>query len=836
MRILLDLQGAQSQSRRRGIGRYTREVTKAFLRRAGGHEVHVALNSALDGDASDQLIAELRDYLPRGRIHYLRLPYGTAESIPGSDWLRRATARLMRHALAALDADVVWHSSVFEGGSEDAAMPDVPLRGSATACTLYDLIPLHDEAAFLPTRAAREWYATRLGYLKQSHLLLAISEWARRDAIDRLGLSGSRVVTVGAAVDGRFKPPVHEDGSAGITLARMGISRPFVFYSGGLDPRKNVPALVAAFAALPPTLRNTHQLVIAGKGEAEQKQLRTAARDRGLCTDDLVLPGYVSEAELVLLYGKCSLFAFPSTLEGFGLPPLEAMACGAPVIAGDAASLPEVMGRSDTLFDPARPGELGALMARILSDPGYAGELRAYGLRRAAGYTWDAVAERTLDAFGELERRCAAPRTGAATPAGDPNPGDDPTSRLVADIASLDGRPTRDDLAQVAYGMSTIRPAPVGRWLVDVSAIARRDLGTGVQQVVRNVLRQWLGQAPAGADIEPVAFRDGQYRYARQFRREILGLPSAHDSGDGVAHAGPGDTFVGLDWTPEALPAARARLEDWRRGGARACFVVYDLLPLTLPSSFHPHSRQVAERWLRDVVHLSDRIACISRTTADELARWMDGAAGVSHQFGRRPSLAHFTLGTDGSAGAERRPIRPALQAALAMRPTLLMVGTLEPRKAHQEGLVLCERLWRSGVDANLVIVGKRGWLVDDLIRRIERHPERGARLFWHEDVGAGELQSLYASSTALLALSHAEGFGLPLVEAARHGLPVFARDIPVFREIAGDYPSFLGPDPEAWPAALARWLAEPARPAPAPRWPTWQDSAAQLAELIRTI
>jgi glycosyltransferase involved in cell wall biosynthesis len=120
------------------------------------------------------------------------------------------------------------------------------------------------------------------------------------------------------------------------------------------------------------------------------------------------------------------------------------------------------------------------------------------------------------------------------------------------------------------------------------------------------------------------------------------------------------------------------------------------------------------------------------------------------------------------------------------------------------------------------------------LVARLRAHPERDRRLFWYEDVGDAELAALYAGATALLALSHGEGYGLPLVEAAQHGLPVFARDLPVFHEILGDYPHYLTGSAGSWSSALARWLGSPTRKVP-PRLPTWADSARALADIVRS-
>jgi len=126
--------------------------------------------------------------------------------------------------------------------------------------------------------------------------------------------------------------------------------------------------------------------------------------------------------------------------------------------------------------------------------------------------------------------------------------------------------------------------------------------------------------------------------------------------------------------------------------------------------------------------------------------------------------------------------------ALLAGRKTFLMVGTLEPRKGNAQVLDAFEQLWAAGVDANLAMVGKLGWLMDEFAGRLRAHPEFGRRLHWFEGISDRRLGALYGASAALVFASEAEGFGLPLVEAARHGLPIIARRLPIFVEVAGEH------------------------------------------------
>ena len=177
---------------------------------------------------------------------------------------------------------------------------------------------------------------------------------------------------------------------------------------------------------------------------------------------------------------------------------------------------------------------------------------------------------------------------------------------------------------------------------------------------------------------------------------------------------------------------------------------------------------------------------------------------------------------------------------ALLKRPTrkFLVVGTVEPRKGHAQCLAAFEELWAAGKDIDLVVVGKQGWMVDDLAERMRNHAEAGKRLHWFSKASDADLNALYEKCTALLAMSQDEGFGLPLIEAAKHGLPIIARDILVFREIAGEHAAyFSGSRGSDFASALSAWIDRHGRgdvPASAGMpWLTWAGSAERLVDVV---
>lgn len=411
--------------------------------------------------------------------------------------------------------------------------------------------------------------------------------------------------------------------------------------------------------------------------------------------------------------------------------------------------------------------------------------------------------------------------------------------RAMRDIGTP-GDPRDPALLAAAEAIAANQPpARPRRLYVDISAVVQSDLKTGIQRVVRSILLALIKNPPAGYRIEPV-YGDGgnrRYRHARSFTLAMLGIDDIETEDTAIEHRA-GDVFLGLDLVANITTYNRALLEDMRNHGMRICFVVYDILPLLLPNAF-PHGTEAGFRDYVDVLaRVSDGLVCISRAVADELSEWLG-----THAAARASALeiGYFHLGADIASSAPTSGLPDDAEqvlAAIAARPTLLMVGTVEPRKGHEQALAAFELLWARNVEVNLVIVGKPGWMVDSLVKKLDRHPQRDQRLFWLACASDEMLSKLYASCSALLAASIAEGFGLPLIEAAQHRLPIVARSLPVFREVSGGHAFYFeGMEPEALAAALDTWLglfANGTAPQSAPMpWLTWADSARQLVDSV---
>jgi glycosyltransferase involved in cell wall biosynthesis len=417
------------------------------------------------------------------------------------------------------------------------------------------------------------------------------------------------------------------------------------------------------------------------------------------------------------------------------------------------------------------------------------------------------------------------------------------TSRLIVEITDLPASPppSDDDLARVASCIAeNSSRCGLSQLFVDVTVLfSLGDHQTGIQRVTRAILSQLLENPSAGYRVEPVfrTFRQG-YRYARKFASKSLGL-EAVELEDAPVTVNPGDIFLGLDWDPGIDDPARKWLLHHRQRGMKSFFTIYDLLPLQRSDWFKPDMEPVFRRWLLGICQVADGFVCISRGVADEVLSWLD-----IHQptVSRALDIGYFHLGSDIEASWPSRGLSSTDQTvleALKGREVLVMIGTIEPRKGHSQALSAMERLWAEGEDVSLLICGKQGWMVEWMAERLNSHAELGRRLFWLDQAGDEALLRLYSIASGMLMASEGEGFGLPLVEAARHGVPIIARDLPVFREISGEHAFyFSGTDSADLADALRTWIklyrrGEHPKSDKLP-WLTWEESTKQLLQVVQ--
>ena len=1238
MRVIFDLQACQTPaSARRGVGRYSGALYRAFSRLDGGIDLRALIADDMPADS-----------LPSLREHrFTRLPtfpeWGTEPGFLGGE--RDAIdATMYASCIGYLNADIVHVAHAFEGFSERIAMP--PIRGQGVgplvAATLYDLIPLRFPKHYFRDQVFHQWYRSRLQWLRQADLLLAISESSRTDAIDMLGIAPWRITTIHGGVSGLFKPAVDPAAERRNLAQRYGIRDRFVLYTGGDDHRKNLRGALAGYAAVAPEYRANRQFIlICAMEDARRGALLQHARELGLRNDEVLITGYVPDEDLVRFYQSCDAFVFPSLYEGLGLPVLEAMACGAPVIGGDNSSIKELIAREDALFDATDPEGMARVLGSVLADPGHADALRDHALSRSREYSWDRSAHlaaaafrdaldrgrhaalqatahgwpvrmrmailtplppvrsgiadynagfipylgrhfdidvfvaqppataagllasfRVFDVtsfadlageydvilyefgnsefhahmvpllarfpgvvglhdaylsglFGYLEfyrgesgrfhaemlhshgpraRRLLAPAMNHPSPVEEAHnalpctrriidgaigiishsafnlelarqsypEGWRAPYRIIPQMVSLPQLTTasmrtaaRDklglpadafvivafghvvwtkwgdllveavlasnlasdarvhlvfagELAQDAFGerlAGRIRTCGMGRRVivtgflseddyqrylhsadlavqlrtqsrggtpkgvldclahgvpvlvnndasytdypdhvvaklpavptladigekieeffadtalrrhfaeagrayvrehhdasacaaayaaaihefvgrrraagrdthvrslaphlarcedlevacaraaaqlevaaddgfrrrrivVDVSHIAAFDHKSGIQRVVRQIVRALYCSDRAGFEAAAVILEKGVLRSASRWlaaQELLLSHEVAAIEAPEEVHLRRGDCLLMLDSSWERWHEFAPVFREARENQVPVITAVYDLLPIRLPHCFVPGAKEWFEGWLREAIDASDAMLCISKSAAQDLCAFLDDEVAVT----RRPRIGYWHLGADFSTGGAAGP--GGTPTALAGQPYLLMVGTIEPRKSHQVVLDAMETLWNAGSDLCLCIAGKEGWLVAELMRRLRTHERLGIRLFLLEHADDATIESLYSGASGMIFATLGEGFGLPLVEAAHHGVPILCSDLPICREIAGEHAEYIDPNSAGTLAEqVADWWRRRQREAAVPstgmRALTWEQSAEMMLDVV---
>lgn len=1232
MRIVIDLQAAQAENRKRGIGRYSFALASAIVRNRGEHEVLIALN-ALFPSTIDPIRAAFDGILPRENIRVWNAVSPVAKSDTSNDW-RRQSSELIREAfLGSLKPDMVLVTSLFEGLGADAVTSIGKLSHNIpTAVILYDLIPLVHHETYLKNPVVKAWYLEKIEHLRRADLWLAISESSRHEGIEHLRLPNDLSVNISTDADQHFQVQNISARAEQELRQKYGLNSPFVMYTGGIDHRKNIEGLIRAFSMLSEPIRDGHQLAIICSVQPESRvKLKQLAEKLGLVNNKVVLTGFVPEDDLVSLYNLCKLFVFPSWHEGFGLPALEAIRCGAPVIGANTSSLPEVIGLKEALFDPYSDQEMAKAIEHALSADKFRNELIRHGRKQSKKFSWDAsarcaisamtrriteyygnpsmgeqvtkkpklayisplppersgIADYSAELLPELSRfyqidviiaqekvsnpwinaNCSAhsvqwfvdnahdydrilyhfgnsafhqhmfellniipgvvvlhdfflsgviahmdvhgrspgswgralyyshgylalsdrfhandtadvvwaypcslnviqrslgiiahsenslslvqqwfggeahdwaiiplmrnpqinsQKSIARNKLGfDPGDflicafgvigptklnerllrawlkssaaksrnchlvfvGDNPSSeysrellkairlsklkaqihitgwvepsifnfylaaadigvqlrtlsrgetsaavldcmnfglativnangsmadlpndsiwklpddfideqlinaletlwkdegcrlrigdnarktilrdhsprscsekyrqaierfyrqttyglpRLPEAIADIPGRLTDDaELINLADAVARSFPEKHTKrqLLVDVSELAQRDAKSGIQRVVRSVLKEWLSHPPAGYRVEPVyATVDRGYHYARNFTLGFLECPRDMLQDEPIDYT-QGDVFLGLDLQPQVVTKHRAFYQTMRIQGVKVYFVVYDLLCILMPQHFVSGAKSGFTRWL-EVVTEADGAICISKAVADELTSWVKEFHPLRQQSF---VIKWFHLGADYDKYTTSKELPEdanTLLGCLRLDASFLMVGTLEPRKGHDQVLSAFDLLWAHGLNIKLVIVGNQGWMVEDLVERINAHPKLGKNLFWLKGVNDEYLDHIYSACTCLIAASYGEGFGLPLIESAQHDLPVIARDIPVFREVGGGNAYYFDTKvPDDLAKGIQDWLALFKRGAhPKPNnisWIAWKESARKLLGLL---
>lgn len=1219
MRIIIDLQGGQASNRNRGIGRYSLSLTRGILENKKGHEIVVVLSS-LFLDTVQLVKDELIDLIDENKICVWDAPSQVSHIDTNND-SRRKNAELIRETfIASLNPDIVLVTSLFEGLVDDAITSVKRLNYNVpTAIVLYDLIPLINSSPYLDNVDVKRWYEEKISYLKKADLLVSISESSRQESLKYLDMNPNDVVNIRTASDEQFQEINIRQLEKLKLYKKYDINNEFLMYTGGIDHRKNIEGLIRAYALLDKSIRDVHQLaIVCSINDDQKKLLNNLALSVGLSIDEVVFTGFIPEDDLIALYNLCKAFIFPSWHEGFGLPALEAMNCGAPVIVSNRSSLPEVVENDDALFNSLDDEEMSQKIEEILTNKFFREQLIEHNKTQVEKFSWKKTAIKAIESFENyhmlnkenkennisVKKKLAylsplqPQRSGISDYSAelllslikhydidvivdqknisdnwimknckvqsveffkknsaiydrtlyhfgnnpfhkhmfrllDEYPGtvvlhdfylghvidsmsnlnkelyyshgykpfvDDgidniwnyPSNKRVLDHAKgvivhsqnsielsnkwygdevakdwqvipllrvssniTDKKDIRkkleieDDAFVVCsfgllgqtkqnqklldawinstlsknkksylifvgandsgeYGLNlerTIKNSPyssqvkITGWtntelfreylsisdigvqlrtmsrgetsaavldcmnyglativntngsmadlddntvykiqdeftleelqnaleelyennqkrsllgeqakkcivekhspekcakeyfeaievfyenivnendglidaivnndininddslkdisnsisknhpyrgekqlFVDVSQLVTVDSKSGIQRVVKSILKELLENPPKGYRIEPMHVNsdNSSYIYANTFTCDFLSYEAYSDKNNLIDFK-KGDIFLGLDLSHDVTNVPINYFKVMKAHGVKIHFVVYDILPILYPSWWPEQGYNLHKKWLERVVEISDTLVSISCSVKNDIDKWIE-----DNTQNKYLNSTYFHLGADIDNSKPSLGLPSNARIILnkiESKVTFLMVGTLEPRKGHLQTVKAFTTLWNNNIDINLVIVGKYGWMVDELVNLTNNHSELNKRLFWLDRISDEYLQKIYNLSNCLIAASEGEGFGLPLIEAAQKKLPIIARDIPVFREVAGEYAYYFenDNDAEVLSSTITAWL-ELYKNNTYPKsddmpWLTWEESAKQLLDCLK--
>jgi glycosyltransferase involved in cell wall biosynthesis len=824
--ILIDIQGLQSRdSSHRGVGRYTKEVVKRIINMSSEqYDYHLLFNSRMKNDR-EYVGSIFGDPVAQSKLHAMcwLLP-----SDFSSNRRNYIAAKIFREALIAIiNPSIVFSTNLQEGFTDGLAITGITNAESRKYVTvLHDLVPLYFYKEYLGNRAQRDWYFEKLTDAWKSDRLVTVSKESFEDIASVLGSSANgRISWVHNGCDESFA-------SIGMQNARVdGLTR-FIYY-GGNDAHKNIAVILEAIEHLSGSVKKKAEFVFVGKDFGGERPL--SVKKNISVGSQVKWIGYLGDDELATLLRDSDCLLFPAIKEGFGLPMVEAMASGLAVLASSTSTGRELLNNDSLLFDPYDPKELAQRIACMVEYPAVLNEAKLqcrkqFSLNR---FSWDGVAAHLIAVFDSLCREPEkAPRNRSVSRS-------DIFTEFVAQCKTNGIAFSFEECRAIvdSFTLSTKGGSEAcnKRIFIDLSVIHGHDEKTGIQRVSRAIYHNL--RLVYDGEVIPVFSDD--FGHSFFIFESICDKRHASIAGAAVSFS-PGDILIFVDLHPRlAINLYESSAAKYIRNiGARIYHVVYDLLPVLQPDKFWPELVSEFKAWL-NVIHNSNGVLCISRAVADELSEYY---RVFETKESRVLPIHWFRLGYDINSSAPTRGLPADMGVVLArlrMCPSFLMVGTIEPRKAHAQTVAGFDELWAKGAEVNLVIVGREGWKSEVLLDRLRNHPERGRHLFWLGNISDEYLEKIYSAATCLIAASYGEGFGLPLIEAAHHGLPLLVRDIPVFREVTAGHACFFADrmEPETISAAVEAWLekyrrGEHQRSDGIPCH-TWEDSARQVLNAV---
>ncbi len=822
MKLLVDITGCLSHSQDRGIGRYSLSLSKAFIDFFSDIDVHFLINTSLPNEAKPLVLDLLSCGVVLKNIHYIsHLPIRARDEESDPAYAIAHTIFSMKVQEVAPDFLLVT-----EHFTKGINFSELSLHGTKVGVIVYDLIPLIFPSDYLPSKQDKKWFEWRLKSLKKADVLFSISKSSQQDIRKLAGVD--EVVNIGADCSSSFS---RSNVAKAMEAKHLNVDKPYFLYVGGLDPRKSVDLMIEAFGDFVSMGYDFRLKIVGLRVTNIVPKLEFLIAKSGL-QDRVEFVGQVSDGELIDLYVGCFAYLHASQYEGFGLPLLEAMRCGASIIAANNSSVLEVVGDAAFMFETENKQSFLSAMNLLVTDAELREKKIGLGMLQADLFSWQRSAEILVEAVRRLTNARELSSKESVV-------GVNYRGKVCDNLKGLNlNKIDTKELAKCVNHSFEV-PFDKPQLLLDTSIIVHGDAKSGIQRVVRAIINTLYSEYTDQYEISPVYcdHDKGRFAYSRVsindgYSFSIPETPSYVD-------IRRGDKFIGMDLNHHLMNSGKPIYYDVLRSKADVFFVIYDLLPVKYPEYFPEGVDQVHRVWLEELAK-ADGVLAISQSVLNDYSRYLNETQ-IDRNLNQK--LRWFHLGSDleNSVPSESEGDQAAVELyreCIGSRLTIVMVGTIEPRKGYKEVFEAFELVFESKLNVNLVFVGKAGWKVDELIGRFYDSVYLDNCFFWLDGPSDFVLREVYESADGIIAASFDEGFGLPIVEAAKFEIPVLARDIPVFREVGGQGATYFSglnanefsDEIMAWLELIEQGLAPDSKQT---KILTWSESTAQILDGI---
>jgi len=343
-----------------------------------------------------ELVQHLRRlYLEDAVILFGRNQRGAGESYHEISYAERVANFLYKEY--RLPAELAEQGIDIYHSPRDMGLPDPGRLSCPCVMTLHDIILVRLADDYYSPARAKMYERRLLSKVNEADHIITVSGFSKKDLCDWSGIDPDKVSVVHNGVSEQFSPMTDPD-ILDAVRRRYRLPKRYIFCVGSTEPRKNIRGAIEAFGQLR-RVRADIQMVVAG---VDYCRVSPGEAFEGLDLDGVVLAGFVQDVDLPAIYSMADLFFFPSLYEGFGLPPLEAMACGTPVITSSKSSIPEIVGDAAVLVDPRKPGEMAGALEMVLSSDSMREEFISKGVARVSGFSWERTAKQTREIYARV--------------------------------------------------------------------------------------------------------------------------------------------------------------------------------------------------------------------------------------------------------------------------------------------------------------------------------------------------------------------------------------------------------------------------------------------------